>query len=226
PLALQLRQMEEAHALRLREAEAVGADLAEVERLNGLERTKLLEEYGRQQAEQQMRQMQSIQAWLDNQVLGNLSSLSLADKIEEAQAQFGAAVDAAREGDAQAMSSLPQLADALLRLGREGYSSSVSYAGLEQFVRSQMEALLNHAAAPTPNSTAPTAAIQAPQQSPASSGTSGQPSVIVDNSGIVKAIWDSSAAVVEELSALRREIVNLKREQQLASQRQRIQGRA
>ncbi|WP_185961258.1 hypothetical protein [Telmatospirillum sp. J64-1] len=231
PIALQLRQLEEAQALRLREAEALGADLVEVERLNGLERQKLLE----QQGKMIQQQAQGLKDWLDRQLLGDLSSLTLSEKIEEAQRQFDQAVSAARAGDAAALGSLPQLADTLLRLGREGYSSSVTFAGLEQFIRSQMESLLGSLPgyAVGTLSAAPGLAWvgeRGPELVSFRGGervfTAAQSAAMTDNSAVVRAIWDSNAAVVAELVNLRREIVDMRREQQLAGQRQRIAGRA
>lgn len=130
PTALQLRELETAHAARLKEAQDLGADLVEVERLNGLERLRLVQG-----------QASQLKDWLDGQLLGQTSSLSPEGRLGAAQAQFAAAIAAARGGDAAAQGRVTQLADAVLAAAREMHASSVAFAGIEQLTRAQVAAL-------------------------------------------------------------------------------------
>jgi TP901 family phage tail tape measure protein len=89
--------------------------------------------------ERQRASIQSIQDWLDQQLLGDLSTLTPEERLAEARAQFEALAAAAAGGDADALAQLPAAATALLREGRDFWASSEPYTELESFVRSIME---------------------------------------------------------------------------------------
>lgn len=87
----------------------------------------------------QLQAIQNIQQWLDQQLLGDLSTLTPEQRLAEARAQFEAMSAAAAAGDVDAMAALPQLASQLLREGRDFWASSQDYTDLEAFVRGVMQ---------------------------------------------------------------------------------------
>lgn len=93
--------------------------------------------------ERQRASIQSIQDWLDQQLLGDLSTLTPEQRLEEARAQFEALAAAAAGGDLDALAQLPAAATALLREGRDFWASSEPYTELEAFVRGIMEGFAN-----------------------------------------------------------------------------------
>lgn len=93
--------------------------------------------------EAQLAALQGIQAWLDSQQLGDLSTLTPAEKLAEAQRQFEATLLAAQAGDVDALQAITGQADTLLRLGRDYWASSEPFGDLEAFVRSSLQGLVN-----------------------------------------------------------------------------------
>lgn len=93
--------------------------------------------------EAQLAALQGIQAWLDSQQLGDLSTLTPAEKLAEAQRQFEATLLAAQAGDVDALQAITGQADSLLRLGRDYYASSEPFGDLEAMVRAGLQGLVN-----------------------------------------------------------------------------------
>lgn len=93
--------------------------------------------------EAQLAALQGIQAWLDSQQLGDLSTLTPAEKLAEAQRQFEATLLAAQAGDVDALQAITGQADSLLRLGRDYYASSEPFGDLEARVRAGLRGLVN-----------------------------------------------------------------------------------
>lgn len=93
--------------------------------------------------EAQLAALQGIQAWLDSQQLGDLSTLTPAEKLAEAQRQFEATLLAAQAGDVDALQAITGQADTLLRLGRDYYASSEPFGDLEAMVRAGLQGLVN-----------------------------------------------------------------------------------
>lgn len=108
--------------------------------------------------ESQLSALQSIQEWLDAQRLGNLSSLTPAERFDEANAQFNAAFAAAQGGDPEALRRLTQLADTLLSEGRARFASSQGFTDLEARIRAALQSLVN--AGPTATQTTGTNGTQ------------------------------------------------------------------
>jgi tape measure domain-containing protein len=84
----------------------------------------------------------SIREYLDGQLLGDLSSLTPAQRLAEAQRQFDTAAAAAASGDAAALGDLPRLADILLREGRDYYASGEEFSAIEAAVRAMLQQLV------------------------------------------------------------------------------------
>lgn len=91
----------------------------------------------------QLSALQGIKAWLDGQLLGDLSSLTPEQQLAEAQRQFEATLARAQSGDVDALQSITGQADALLRMGRDYYASSAQYTAIEQMVRGGLSGLVN-----------------------------------------------------------------------------------
>ncbi len=90
----------------------------------------------------QRQAIDGIRAWLDQQLLGELSTLTPEQRLAEAQRQFDALASAAAGGDAEALAQLPRAAEALLREGRDFWASSEPYTQLEAAIRASMQQLL------------------------------------------------------------------------------------
>lgn len=79
--------------------------------------------------------IKSVQDYLDSMLIGDLSALSPEEQLAEAKRQLVAAQQAALHGDAQALSKLPQMADAFLRLERQFDASGADYNAQFDWVR-------------------------------------------------------------------------------------------
>lgn len=96
-----------------------------------------------------MEQMIStFKSFLDGQALGSNSSLSPMGKLELAQGNFGSLLSKAQGGDLSVTQDLLRAANELLNIGRGVYASSVSFAGLESFVRTSITEIARTAGVP------------------------------------------------------------------------------
>ncbi|HSV29852.1 MAG TPA: hypothetical protein VLL76_09835 [Candidatus Omnitrophota bacterium] len=144
PNALKLREWERwADALR-REAEASGADLVEVEELIAARRLAIVKD--EQAAIERMGT--SVKEWLERQLLGDTSTLSVPAKLTEAQSQFAATVAAVRGGDDSAMGAITGKADALIGILQQMYGSTADYATQVDWVRSTVSTLMHERGVP------------------------------------------------------------------------------
>lgn len=114
---------------RVETARKLGADLVKVEELNALERLRILQSGGA-----------SLNDWLQGQLLGPSSQLSGGARLSEAQSQFAAAVEAARNGTG-GIGRVTELADVLTGLSRDLYGGSAQGAALTQMTRDQVASL-------------------------------------------------------------------------------------
>lgn len=87
-------------------------------------------------------------SFLKGQALGPNSSLSPMGKLGVAQEAYGSLYDKAKGGDLSVTQELLAAADTLLSVGRSVYASSVSFAGLEQMVRSQLKEIAKASGVP------------------------------------------------------------------------------
>lgn len=79
-----------------------------------------------------------LRAWLQQQQLGDSSTLDPLAKLAAAQQQLAAAVAGAQAGDAAAQQQLTRLADSVLQIGRDAYASGAQFVALEAAVRGQL----------------------------------------------------------------------------------------
>lgn len=77
---------------------------------------------------------QTLNDWLNSQILGDTSSLSTSQKLDEAQRQAFELYQQAQAGDTTAANSLPAILDEMLSLRRDVYGSA-GYAAYEAQVR-------------------------------------------------------------------------------------------
>lgn len=134
PTTLALQQLDSEFDIIRRNGVALGADMAAIEQLYGLKRQQILEESLKNMGS-------SLRSWLDGELLGSTSTLTPAQKLQEAQSQFGTQLSLARLGDATALSGITGNADALLKAAQDYYASSPEYASLNAFVRASLENL-------------------------------------------------------------------------------------
>lgn len=140
-----------AEAQRL-EAERVGADLARLNQVLDLERQGVIDEWegvadaARQAAQQAAdafrRAYEQLRGVVEDLPYGATSPLTPAQRLAEAQAAFGAAVDGARARDTSAIERLGQVTQQLLEEGRSFYASGSQYGTLFQLTRSTVEQVL------------------------------------------------------------------------------------
>jgi len=129
PVGLAIADFAEIEEARLEYAKKIGADIAQVEKLNMLERMQILQQGGA-----------DLNAWLKGQVLGPTSGLTGSGRLAEAQSQFGDAVSAARAGTG-GIGDVTRLADIILAFSSELYGGTKQAAFIEQTVRSTIETL-------------------------------------------------------------------------------------
>lgn len=88
--------------------------------------------------------LERIQDFLDSILLDqSLTTLTPEQQLNEAMAQYQAALIAAQGGDADALASLPDLAQQLLTIGRGYYSSGDQYTDLFNMIQHDLGGLAN-----------------------------------------------------------------------------------
>ncbi|HIC80437.1 MAG TPA: hypothetical protein EYP07_05645 [Kiloniellaceae bacterium] len=135
PLSAALEQLEEDQARRLEEAEALGADLVEVERLAGLERQRVIEQAT-------AGALSSLKAFQDEITFGGLSGATASQSVAGARAAFEAAAAQASAGSATALGQITTLGRDLIDLSRTAFASSAEFQGDLARVREIVENLL------------------------------------------------------------------------------------
>jgi hypothetical protein len=114
---------------RVREAEALGADLVEVERLNALQRAQVIEQVTRQQ-------LGGLQDFFNEITFGGLSGASPGASLEGVRATFQATAAQALAGDLTAQGRIQDLGQALLEQSRGFFASSQGFQTDLDLVRS------------------------------------------------------------------------------------------
>lgn len=107
--------------------------------------------------------VKGIQDYLDSMLLGDLSALTPEEQLAEAKRQIVAAQTAALGGDATALSKLPQLSDAYLRLLRGSQASGADYNAGFDWVRQMLQAVVGMENPGTQASTPTVVAVASPE---------------------------------------------------------------
>lgn len=138
PLQAALDQFEKDAAARLDYAKKIGGDLVQVEKLTGLERQKIIDQYAQQSNGVLQGAVSDLKQWLDAQKLGATSSLSPYEKFLESQRQFDVLLSTARSGGGT--QGLTQAADTLLGFSRDVFGGSTQqFAQRETSVHAVLE---------------------------------------------------------------------------------------
>ncbi len=118
PLAAALAELDRVQQLRLREAEALGADVTLLERRHALERQRVIEQFGKAAND-------NLQRMLDDLTGGGSSPFAPAETLANAQARFDELRAAALGGSMSAREDIAGAAQNLIRAleGSFGHSS-------------------------------------------------------------------------------------------------------
>ncbi len=119
PTAFALKQLEREREARIKEAQEIGADIAEVERLYGEKR--------RQVVEQTSGSIYQQQKTLTDALLGPLSALGGLDKYNLARSQFDSTAALALSGDAASRAAFGDIFNQFLSVSRDFNSSGAAY---------------------------------------------------------------------------------------------------
>jgi hypothetical protein len=129
PMAAALEAFNREAERRVREAEALGADLVEVERLNALQRAQVIEQVTRQQ-------LGGLQDFFNEITFGGLSGASPGASLEGVRATFQATAAQALAGDLTAQGRIEELGQQLIEASRGFFASSQGFQQDLDLVRS------------------------------------------------------------------------------------------
>lgn len=145
PMQLALNNLQKDNTARINYAKLIGANVAQVEKYNAALREQILKQFGQSAVDLEaktaaerlaimQKSAEQIKAFLNQQLLGETSTLSPWEKYQEAQRQFQNNLATARtSGDT---SELVSSAGTLLQLGQEALGGATAdYATLQNFTR-------------------------------------------------------------------------------------------
>ncbi len=139
PAGLALSSLEDQFEALRKDAETLGLSKDKVEELYELRLDMLkAEEAGFRNLKDLA---DNLLDYLDGQIFSATSTLSPEQKLAEAQGQFDSLLSDARGGDYGAVGKITEAADLLLNTARDAYASSVTFAGIEEFVRNSLKNL-------------------------------------------------------------------------------------
>ena len=138
PIKLALENQEKVAKERLDNARSLGADLVEVERLNALERQKILE----QQVGSFTQANSSITAFLDSINISAAGGLTVADRAANADARFNDLISAART-DPGARSDLAGFLPTFVDLKRQQLGSTEAFFEFKSFLETSLRNLVS-----------------------------------------------------------------------------------
>lgn len=115
---------------RIAEATQLGADLTQVEQLNGLERTQVVEQANQAILASYQQTAASMIQLIAGLTIGSASPLSPADQLAASAAIYDQTKTAALAGDPTALSSYSSVAQSYLSLARSAYATSAPYVSI------------------------------------------------------------------------------------------------
>ncbi|PCI45956.1 MAG: hypothetical protein COB49_09535, partial [Alphaproteobacteria bacterium] len=145
PLDQQLQILFDAQVRRLEEAQALGADLLDVERLNLLERERLIEQFARTANRALIGLNADVEDFINSITIGSDSQLSDGDRLRAAEVRFNELLTAARGGDEGAIADITGAAGDLRDLSLSVFATSETFFERERFITdslTNLEALL------------------------------------------------------------------------------------
>ena len=146
PLEFALQEQGRVAEERLQNARDLGANLAEVERLNALERERIME----QSHQALVSANQSIEQFLTGLRSGTSSFLSPQARLANAEAEFQALLQAAQGGDVTARGGLTGSAGNLLDASRDVFGSSEMFFQRLGFIDQTLSNLVGQTSATAP----------------------------------------------------------------------------
>ena len=139
PTALALQQVQRENEARLKEAEAVGGNILEVNRLNAM----LLEQVWEQQKSTIVASFESLTALQKSLLQGELSGKSTVERMALAQEDFRTALAAVNAGDLTQLETLVQAGTDVATLSQEAYGNAPqTQTAVEELLRGIDQALL------------------------------------------------------------------------------------
>lgn len=198
PLQAALNNLDQQQQQRLDVAKRVGANILQVEKLNALEREKVIQQYA-QQSSQAIKQITSFLGGLST---SNLSPLSPLQRLTSARQQYQTTLSAAQGGDQTAMSNITNVAQTLLQEGRSYYASSQQYRDLFVQVNKQLGQL-----AAASGATSQADVVKQLQQNGAQSikNSTAQLDALTALRAEVAGLRNQNAELIDEVRRLRRE---------------------
>lgn len=183
PLQAALQELKTTQDQRIKDAKALGVSLVDVERLNGLERQKVVEQFA-------MQTTTAISQLLDQLLAGPTSPLPLQTVLANAQSRFDMLKNAAQGGDTAALADVATAAQDLLAVSRDAFGSSSGFFDVFDSVVGTLQAL------------------SAPQVMDANAKSDGLlqtigSEVAISGVNIVNAIQDTTAVLMDTLDMLR-----------------------
>jgi len=162
PLEAQLQRQYDTQVERLREAQALGADLVAVEKLNLLERQKLIEDFGKTAGRVLLGLNDDINNFVNDITIGGSSQLSPGEQLKAAEARFNDLYARAQGGDEEAINEVVSAADDLRNLSLAAFASSEQFFTREAFIVDSLRNLENQlsGSTTTPVTNVPTATIE------------------------------------------------------------------
>lgn len=131
PLNYQMDALLEAQEQRVKEAEALGADMVALEKLAGLERLQAMQQY-----------TSSLQDLLDNLTMGTAGNLAPAERLSNAESLFNETVNAIQGGNTSALADLSDIASTFLDASSAYYGTSSGFIQDRDMVTQLLEQLL------------------------------------------------------------------------------------
>jgi len=191
PLKLALENVEDAAKTRLENARTLGADLVEVEKLNTLERQKVLEQFATQVDQSFTASNKSISSFLESLKVSDAGGLSVSQQALNADSLFTSMLGSART-DSGARADLAAFLPGYLDVKREQLGSTSSFFEFTSFLSSTLGNLVNQAGTTLKDEGRELKSI-------------GE-AVTISGNGIVDAIDNVNSSLRNELIGLRRDI--------------------
>lgn len=197
PLQSALTALDETQATRLKDAKALGADLVSVEKLNQLERLKVVEDFAGKTTD-------TLRQLLNDLLTGADSPLAPQVTLQNAQARFQAFADAVNGGNTAAKGGLADAAKELLDVSRTAFGSSEAFFRTFQLVVSTLQGILGDTSGVTGLSSLPLLTLNSPAKGSFGSDVGGS---LTD---VTMAVTIGSNDIVNNLKTINDEIMGLR----------------
>jgi len=144
PQAFSLQEFEKIANERLQNAIDLGANILQVERLNALERQKILGDFSTDTIDA----LRGITDFVSGMGLASYSVLTPAERLAKASGSFESTLASANTGNLNALQALPDVADALLNESRSFYGATEGFQNVFARVEEALGSLVINQADP------------------------------------------------------------------------------